>query len=119
MKSQIIKGVRAMAAIPFFPTDEYAQQAIMTEIGKFVDREDGLKWLFDAAMNTMRKWEGIPELRGLYCTRFKPADGVEAISTLPGYSPVDCENAHIEQGRQYAQLDQPRTGQLRRIGVKI
>jgi len=103
MKEQIANAVGELAAIPYFPADEHARRAIMQQIAKFVDRPDHLRWLVNAALNTMRHWDGIPELRGLYCTKFKPADRIEADCHLPGYSANDCEAQHaLEAGTRAA-----------------
>jgi hypothetical protein len=103
MKEQIAKAVGELAAIPYFPADEHARRAIMQQISKFVDCPNHLRWLVNAALNTMRHWDGIPELRGLYCTRFKPADRIEADCHLPGYSANDCEARHaLEAGTRAA-----------------
>jgi hypothetical protein len=102
MKEQIARAVGEMAAIPYFPADEHALRAIMQQISKFVDRPDRLRWLVDAALNTMLQWGGISELRGLYCTKFKPADGIEADCHLPGYSANDCEASHALEGETCA-----------------
>jgi hypothetical protein len=91
---QLAGAVEELAAIPFFPSEEGARIAITTQISRFVGDEKQLRWLVDAALGAMRKWEGLPELRGLFCTRFKPADGVEAYCSLPGYTANDCEAAH-------------------------
>jgi hypothetical protein len=104
MKEQIANAVGELAAIPYFPADEYARRAIMRQIAKFVDRPDHLHWLVNAALNTMRHWDGIPELRGLYCTKFKPADGIEADCHLPGYSANDCEAQHALEAGKHAAL---------------
>jgi hypothetical protein len=54
-------------------------------------------------MSTTRRWGGLSELRGLYCTRLKPADGIEADCHLPGYSANDCEAQHaLETGTRLA-----------------
>jgi hypothetical protein len=60
MKEQIANAVGELAAIPYFPADEYARRAIMRQIAKFVDRPDHLHWLVNAALNTMRHWDGMP-----------------------------------------------------------
>jgi hypothetical protein len=99
MKELIAKAVGELAAIPYFPADEHARRAIMQQVSKFVDSPDRLRWLVGAALNTMREWKGLAELRGLYCTKFRPADGETADCTLPGYSPDDCEAAYYEQLR--------------------
>lgn len=97
MREKIIKGVQEMTQIPYFPKEEYAQRAIMTEISRFADRADGLDWLFATAARSMKQWGGVAELRGLYCTRFKPADGHDPGCSVPGYSANDCEGAYIAE----------------------
>jgi hypothetical protein len=97
MKERIINAVRAMSSIPFFPKEEYAQRAIMTEIAKFADRPEHVEWLEHAAIRSMREWRGVAELRGMYCTRFKPADGIDEYCSVPGFSANDCEAAYIDE----------------------
>jgi hypothetical protein len=96
MRERIIDAVRAMSSIPFFPKEEYAQRAIMSEIAKFADRPERVDWLASAALRSMREWRGVAELRGMYCTRFKPADGYDEYCSVPGFSANDCEAAYIE-----------------------
>jgi hypothetical protein len=96
MREHIIDAVRAMSSIPFFPKEEYSQRAIMAEIAKFADRPERVDWLASAALRSMREWRGVAELRGMYCTRFKPADGYDEYCSVPGFSANDCEAAYIE-----------------------
>lgn len=98
---QLARAVSEMGAIPYFPTDSGAQLAVMKQLERFVSGEKELRWLVDTAAGVMREWKGVPELRGLYCTRFKPADGVEANCSLPGYTPEDSEARWaLEAGKQ-------------------
>ena len=92
-KQDIAAAVEELAAIPYFPQSAGAKVAIGAHIGKFVSDSKKLRWLIDSAIVAMGEWRGIPELRGLYCTRYKPADGVEGICTLAGYSPEELEMA--------------------------
>lgn len=105
---QIAGAVDEMAAvIPFFPGDSSGQLVIMREMQKFVSSAHHLRWLVDAAVGVMRKWESLPELRGLYCTRFKPADGREENCSLPGYSPEESEMAYIQEASKRQLLPEP------------
>lgn len=90
---QIEGAVAELGAIPFFPSDAVAQLVVARHMAKFVGGVAELRWLVDAAVNAMPEWKGIPELRGLYCTRHKPADGIEANCSLAGYTADDCEMA--------------------------
>lgn len=85
-----------LMVIPMYPTAQH--DVILRMIERFVDAPEKLRWLVDNAVMHMPKWEGIPTLRGLYCTRFKPADGIEADCTIPGLTPDDNETAYIEAG---------------------
>ena len=39
---------------------------------------------------------GPTELRGVLCWRFKPADEIEADSSIPGFRPADSGKLYIE-----------------------
>ena len=86
-------AVAELGAIPFFPSDAASQLVIARHLAKFVGGVAELRWLVDSAVTAMQRWGGIPELRGLYCTRYKPEDGIEANCSLAGYSPEDGEMA--------------------------
>ena len=90
-KEQLASAVEELAAIPYFPQGAGAKVAIASQIAKFVGQANQLRWLIDSALNAMPEWKGIGELRGLHCTKFKPADGVEGWCTLSGYTPEDSE----------------------------
>jgi len=89
---QLTAAVYEMASvIPYFPRDSGGQALVMRELAKFVTNGYELRWLVDTAAGAMRGWKGLPELRGLYCTRFKPADGREEDCRLPGFTPEESE----------------------------
>jgi hypothetical protein len=88
-----------MEAIPFFPVRDQvsARGAILRGILRFCDRIDALRWLTDTAVERMRTWQGVGELRALYCTRYPPADGQPAPPcTIPGFTAEDNEAAFLE-----------------------
>ncbi len=104
---QISGAVSELGAIPYFPTDSGAQLAIMVQLELFVSSAHELRWLITAAVAVMRKWEGVPELRGLYCTRFKPADGKEGTCSLPGYTAEESEMRLTLETTNRPQLAEP------------
>ena len=65
---------------------------IGTKDETYVDRtwtpKDRLDWITDALIYGVGKWPegGLAEVRGLYCRKFKPADGIETECTLPGFT---------------------------------
>ena len=83
-----------LLVIPFYPIAHH--DVILRMLERFVDRPERLRWLVDAAVMNLPQWGGVPALRGLYCTRFKPADGIEADCAIPGFTPDDNETAYLD-----------------------
>jgi hypothetical protein len=96
---EVATAVRKMGLmIPFFPKDIETQSLIVEQLRLFVDSNDALNWLVQKAGGSMRDWErngGIPELRGLYCTKYTPIDGMHSHSTTPGYTATDLEGRFL------------------------
>ena len=92
--------------IPNFPSTAEGKSLLMRFIWQMVSNEKQLHWLLDEAFPRMRRFS-LPELRGIFCTRFRPADGIEdtAMET-PGFMPADIEHrAHqIEAAETDARL---------------
>lgn len=105
---------RDLLVIPYYPRDQH--DIVLRQLERFVDRPERLRWLVDAAVSNMRTWTGLQELRGIYCSRFKPADGIEAdcIET-PGFRPDDNERAFLEA--QGAEIERRRLEWQREAGA--
>lgn len=87
---EIMPKIGDLAALPFFNSS--ALPVVAKQLSAFVDNDPKhLQWLINTAVGTWRKWEGVIELRALWCTRFMPRDGVEAYSMIPGHRPSDIE----------------------------
>jgi hypothetical protein len=83
-----------MELIPFFPTSIIARSYIAQYIHGFVDTEEHLDWFIGKCIEQFPKFEGLPALRALYCTRFDPADGVPPTVDIPGYSEPELIARH-------------------------
>ena len=66
----------------FFPSDPEVRAALVTVLMNLVETEEQLDWLVNRALRLYAKWPGVAELRALYCSRFKPRDGIESYSTV-------------------------------------
>ena len=51
------------------------------------------------------EWKGPKELRGIFCTRFKPRDGIEELSQTSGFTPEDSEMASIWESAERKRLE--------------
>ena len=81
-----------------FPASPGAREEILHLLARMCDRADRLNWLVQTMVDQVGTWHGTVELRGVYCTRFRPADGIEAYCTgTPNFTALDCE-AENNQG---------------------
>jgi hypothetical protein len=76
------EGVCKLALMAFFPGDPDTRAALVWALLQFVDTEEHLEWLVERALKLYTRWPGVGELRAVYCSRFKPADGQEAYSEI-------------------------------------
>ena len=103
---QFTAAVLALAElIPFFPQTEVGQTMIISALESFVATDEQLAWLTMNAANHMRKWSGLADLRGMFCTRWKPLDGREEHCDVPGFTASDCEADYYRRmGEENARL---------------
>jgi hypothetical protein len=94
-RKEVSESVVMMSrVIPFFPGDEIAKEIVIASLCDFVGERLGLEWLTNTALRVMSKWTGIAGLRGLYCTRYAPCDGLPATaSDIPGFTPSEAMDA--------------------------
>lgn len=83
--------------IPFYP--ERFHDIVLEDISAFAGpekRAERLRWLVSTARTAMKeRW--IDDLRGLWCTRFQIADGIEADCCLAGHTPADIETESLQR----------------------
>ena len=91
--------------LSFYPSDPQAQAAIMALLVRMVPNREALEWLTNAMVDRVGVWKGPMELRAVLCTRWRPADGVEADSSIPGFRPSDSEVRYIEQHEERMRLE--------------
>ena len=68
----------------------------MTELRRMCPSRTALDWLVREAVTHVRVWPGLAELRGILCTRYDAADGIDQWSTLPGYCAQDAEARFLD-----------------------
>jgi hypothetical protein len=79
-----------LSMLKYFPPGQ-AQKAILLYLERLCGTADRLHWLVTELVNHVGEWPGPAEVRGLFCSRYRPADGIEADCSLPGYSPAAGE----------------------------
>lgn len=84
--------------IPFFPGDELTRDFIARSLQAFVAGPDELNWLVNVAVNVLHDWQGLSELRGLYCSKYRPLDKIEAVSNTTGFR---CQDVAAQAEKEF------------------
>lgn len=115
MKAAIIQAVAKLGALTYFPSDPGARQALMELLGRMVSTPEQLDWLVRTLVDRVGTYPGPAEIRGLFCTRFRPKDGVEVNCSLSGFSPADQERRYLQQAEQWKAEEQLPAPALKQI----
>lgn len=87
---QLSRRVAGWAAMRYFPSrdEKYARLEIVKGVASMAGTYDRACWIVDQMLALTNDWPGLVEVRGVFCHRFQPADGVSAESKL-------CPDGHI------------------------
>ena len=69
--------VDMMGSIPYFPADSSARSSIGSEMGAICRTLAEATWLAQRMVSLYRKWPGVPDMRMVYCAKYRPLDGIE------------------------------------------
>ncbi len=100
-REDIATAVNSLAALRYFPADGGARVTIMQLFERMVTDQRQLDWLTSTLIDRVGKYQGTDQLRAVFCTRFKPKDGIEANLSpdCPLYrSAEECEQAEKLRG---------------------
>jgi hypothetical protein len=70
-----------LTLLRFFPADQGARTALFLLVGRMCANEDQVRWLVQRTLSTCNEWPGPLVFRQILCSKFRPADGIEAGST--------------------------------------
>jgi hypothetical protein len=54
--------------------------AVMEDLPEIVANDEQLAWLIRRATALYNQWPGLSEIRAVYCSKFRPRDGIEVNS---------------------------------------
>ncbi len=78
--------IAELGMLSFFPTEPFARAAVVALVCGMAEDNSQVDWLVRRCNNIWSKWEGPSELRSVFCSKFRPRDGVEAYSLLPQFA---------------------------------
>ncbi len=87
------RAATRVALMPFFPSSQDNSKAVLIEqLISICGSDEQALWLAMRMTQVFKRWPGEGEMRALYCKRFKPADGYEAVSNeFPEGFPSEAE----------------------------
>lgn len=74
---------------------EGAGLAVLALLKRLATTKEQLDWLAQTVQDRVPDWPGTAGLRGLFCTRFKPADNVDVDCTVAGFTAIDNEGRYL------------------------
>ena len=98
-------GVRRLALMAFFPSDPEVRAGLVAILLEMIETDEQLDWLVSRALRLYTRWPGVAEIRALYCSRYKPKDGVEGYSETysdgyPSERPAGPAPSPLPPGRE-------------------
>jgi hypothetical protein len=81
-----MNAVAEFGMLRFFPTEEPVKSKIVKLLMRLASRPDQIEWLVEIVTANYNDWPGPEVLRGIFCTRFAPADGRESDLTEGPYA---------------------------------
>ena len=108
-ESVLALALGRLMALPFFPSDHLVKAAVLEELQQMVANDEQLEWLIRRVTGLYKEWPGLSEIRAVYCSRFRPRDGVEVYS---GVYPDGIPSERLESPPASSNLRLNSAGQL-------
>lgn len=104
-EKQIEDAADELGCLRFYPSNPGAKLGIMKLLNAMVSTKPQLDWLVSTMINRVGEWKGPKELRGVFCSKFRPADGIEGDCTdTSGFTSGDLEAKYIESHEEQKRL---------------
>ena len=100
---EIERTARTIAATKFFPSsDPHIWRELLSLLVDIVGTSEQCDWLRRVFRDQVTEWCGLAEVRNIFATRFKPADGIEGTgySAISGFTPGDIERESLAAREQ-------------------
>jgi hypothetical protein len=76
--NRTLEQLSALTLLKFFPSDPDARLELAKLVSRMASTEDQVEWLVARTVALCNEWPGPVGLRQILCSKFKPADGIEA-----------------------------------------
>ena len=81
----------------YFPPGPGARSEVMALLAAMVDTPENLEWFRVTLRDHVSEWPGLGEIRAIYCSSKRPADGIEGAgySTTPGFTAEEIARENL------------------------
>jgi hypothetical protein len=111
-------AVDDLATIPFFPKESRA--SVQREMAKMCPSYKALRFVVDTAQARCTQWPGMAELRGLLCSRFDAADGIDQPHcSIQGFTAEEAEARFLEGIKPQRKLSAESKEMIRQLGAGL
>jgi len=86
LRKAAIQAVRQFGVLRYFPSEPDARELVVHLLCAMASTPEQIFWLATQMVNVVGEWQGPKEVRGIFCSHFRPADGVEMDSTHPAFN---------------------------------
>jgi hypothetical protein len=83
---QATADMARLSVLKFFPSDQTARTEIMLMACEMAQTNEQIAWLSKRCIQLWNEWEGPREMRAVFSSRYRPADGIEAYSQLSRFN---------------------------------
>lgn len=102
------ESIGRLARLKFFPASDIDRTEILKLICEMASTNEQIDWLVNRVRALWTEWEGELELRAVLCSKYRPADGIEAYSRLKQFQsgiPAESESAPQLQRAEIKKLE--------------
>lgn len=116
---ELTEAVKQFGILRYFPNEPGSREAVMELLERMVESSESLRWLVRTMIDEIGEWKGPMELRGVYCSRFHPMDGVEAWCSSGKFSAEAMESRAAIESAKYRELPVPNLRLLIQGGTDV
>jgi hypothetical protein len=108
---QASRSLARLAVLRYFPADDTVRAEIVALACRMAATNEQIDWLADRCADLWNEWQGPQEMRAVFCSKFRPADGREEFSQLAQFAdgiPSEKESASyvmLGAGKAAAQIE--------------
>lgn len=87
MRERMTKAAAAacigrMSLLKYYPSDPITSTALIELVMDLCEYADQAEWLGKRVRDFYREWPGAHEIRAVFCSKYRPKDGVNAYSAV-------------------------------------